>query len=141
MAKKRDIQLGKFNITEAGCELVARITFSLKLFEGDIAVEHVAGIDLSMGKDKLLTLALSTIVIDLQKILRGFDSHAKVREFLGKTLMLSDIYPGKTGRVSVARDMSPDEIRAKCKNDPDFRKALMAELAEMEDEDAAVNAA
>ena len=134
MAKKREVTIGKFNITEQGCELQARVGFSLKMFDGDQPIEHVMGIDMSMTKDQLIHLAISTIVIDAQKIMRGLESHAKVREFTGKILGYKDIYPG-VRRVSVTKDMSPADIRAKAKSDPAFRKSLMDELMALEDED------
>jgi hypothetical protein len=136
MAKKREVTIGKFNINEVGCELQARIGFSLKMFDGDTPVEHVAGIDFSMTKDQIVGLAIKSITIDLQKILRGLETHAKAREFTGKVLTYADVYPGVRRTVSISRDMSPADIRAKAKSDPDFRAKLMAELMELEDETA-----
>ena len=140
MAKKRIVEVGKFAVNDMGCELKAKVTFSLKMFEGDTPQEHVANIDLSIDKAKLIDLAMSTIVIDLQKRCRELENHGKVRDLTKNTLHKADIWPGKR-TVSVARDMTPEQIRAKAKSDPVFRKALMAELAEMEDEDMASNAA
>lgn len=137
MAKKREVTLGKFSVNEQGCELQARIGFSLKMFEDDASVEHVAGIDFSMTKSQLIDLAVKSITIDLQKILRGLGTHAKAREFCGQVLGYKDVYPGVRRVVSVTKDMSPAEVKARCKNDPAYRAALMAELEAMEDEDMA----
>ena len=133
MAKKREISISKFNVTDAGCELKAKATFSLKMFEGDVAQEHVANFDLSMTKERLVALAMNTVVIDLQKHCRTLETHAKVRALTANVLGMKDIYPGR-GAITVKRDMSPEEIVAKAKSDPKYRAELMAHLAVMQDE-------
>ena len=138
MAKKRVVEISKFNVTEAGAEIKAKVTFGLKLFEGDDAQEHTANFDLSLSKAKLIDLAMSTVVIDFQKICRATGAHSKVRDLTKQSVGSSVIWPGKR-TVSVTKDMSPEQIREKAKKDPEFRKALMAELMEMEDEDTIAN--
>lgn len=133
MAKKREITIGKFNVTDAGCELKAKATFSLKMFEGDTAQEHVANFDLSMTKERLVALAMNTIVIDLQKHCRTLETHAKVRDLTRSVLGMKDVYPGR-GVVVSKRDLTPEEIAAKAKADPKYRAELMAQLAAMQDE-------
>lgn len=133
MAKKREITISKFNVTDAGCELKAKATFSLKMFEGDVAQEHVANFDLSMTKERLVSLAMNTVVIDLQKHCRTLEKHSKVRELTANVLGMKDVYPGR-GAVTVRREMSPAEIVEKAKNDPAYRAVLMAQLAAMQDE-------
>jgi hypothetical protein len=132
MAKKRIVEVGKFAVNEQGAEIKAKVTFSLKMFEGDVAQEHVANFDLSVSKAKMIDLAMSTIVIDLQKRCRELETHAKVRDFTKNTLHSADIWPGKR-TVSVTKDMTPEQIRAKAFADPKFRAELMAELMEMQD--------
>lgn len=133
MAKKREITISKFNVTDAGCELKAKATFSLKMFEGDGAQEHVANFDLSMTKERLVALAMNTVVIDLQKHCRTLEQHSKVRELTKNVLGMKDVYPGR-GTVVMKREMTPEEIIAKAKNDPIYRKALMDQMAAMQDE-------
>lgn len=133
MAKKREITISKFNVTDAGCELKAKATFSLKMFEGDGAQEHVANFDLSMTKERLVALAMNTVVIDLQKHCRTLEQHSKVRELTRNVLGMKDVYPGR-GTVVMKREMTPEEIIAKAKNDPIYRKALMDQMAAMQDE-------
>ena len=136
MAKKRVVEISKFNVTEQGAEIKAKVTFGLKLFEGDDAQEHVANFDLSLSKAKLIDLAMSTVVIDFQKICRATGAHSKVRDLTRQSIGSSVIWPGRR-TVSVTRDMTPEQITAKCKVDKDFRKALMKELEEMEDNETA----
>ena len=59
------------------------------------------------------------------------ESTAKSKYPRDKELKYEDVFPGK--RRTVTKDMSPSEIREKCKSDPTFRAALMAELMEMGD--------
>jgi hypothetical protein len=142
MAKKREVAISNMKVVGDGVELAARITFGLSMFKGDPSVEHVMSINFSMKLTQLVMLAIKSIVIDAQKYMRDtLQTHAKVREWTGRELGYTDVYPGvRAARVSVARDMTPDEIRVKCKTDKAFRTALMAELAEMEDEDVALAA-
>jgi hypothetical protein len=138
MAKKREVTISSMKVTEQGCELKAKVGFALKMFEGDAPIDHVMNIDFSMTLVQLVMLALKSIVIDAQKIMRTLGSHAKVFTFTENTLGYGDVYPAtRATRVSVARDMTPGEIKTRCKTDGAFRKALMAELMEMEDEETA----
>jgi hypothetical protein len=132
MAKKRDITISTMRVTDAGCELKAKVGFALKLFEGDTAIDHVMNIDFSMTLVQLIMLALKSIVVDAQKIMRGLGSHSKVFTMTEKTLSYADIYTSEK-RVSVKADMTPEQIRAKAVSDPKFRAELMAELMEMQD--------
>jgi hypothetical protein len=128
MAKKREINVASFNMTDAGVELKAKVTFSLKLFEGDVAQEHVANMDLSMSKDAAIKAIMSSEVIDFQKVCRATGDHAKVRALTAKTIGYKDIHP--EGRTVVKREMSEADIIAKAKNDPVFRAAILAGLGQ-----------
>jgi hypothetical protein len=141
MAKKRDITISNLKVTDKGCELAAKIGFALKMDNSDVAVDHVMNINFSMTLMQLVMIALKGIVIDAQKIMRVMGTHAKVRTWTGNVLGYSDVYPStRAVRVSVARDMTPEEIRGRCKTDKAFRASLMAELEAMEDEDTAERA-
>lgn len=137
MAKKQDVTVTRFNMVGDGVELAARIVFGLSLFKGDESIEHVANIDFSMTKAQLVSLVIKSIVIAIQKIGRDVcESHAKMRIFTGNTLSYLDVFPGtRRAAVSVARDMTPSEIRERAKNDAKFRADLMAELMAMEDDE------
>ena len=138
MAKKREITISKFNVTDVGCELKAKATFSLKMFEGDVAQEHVANFDLSMTKERLVALAMNTVVIDLQKHCRTLETHAKVRALTANVLGMKDIYPGR-GKIVVKRELTEAEKEAlvlkaleKAKTDPAYKAMLLKELDEVE---------
>ena len=132
MAKKREITISKFNVTDAGCELKAKATFSLKMFEGDGAQEHVANFDLSITKERLVALAMNTVVIDLQKHCRTLEQHSKVRELTKNVLGMKDVYPGRE-TVTHVREMSLEDIEKKALSDPEYRKALIARLERVQD--------
>lgn len=58
----------------------------------------------------------------------------EARETAGaKTIDFMDVYT-KT-RTTKVREMTPQEVRAKAKSDPEYRKKLMLELMELEDEE------
>jgi hypothetical protein len=132
MAKKRDITISNLNVTKEGCELSAKIGLSLKLFEGDTAMDHVLNINMSMTLTQLVMLALKSIVIDAQKIMRTLGSHAKVYTWTDTVKTYADIYAAER-KVSIKADMTPEQIRTKAFADPKFRAELMAELMEMQD--------
>jgi hypothetical protein len=132
MAKKRDITISNMRVTDSGCELVAKIGLSLKLYEGDVATDHVMNINMSMTLTQLIMLALKSIVIDAQKIMRSLGTHAKVYTWTETPKTYADIYAAER-KVSVKADMTPEQIRVKAFADPKFRAELMAELMEMQD--------
>ena len=136
MAKKREVSVTRFNVNEQGAELKAKAKFSLKLFEGDEAQEHVVNYDLSMTRAKVIDLVMSTLVIDTQKIMRTMDSHGKVRTWTSTEKVMADIYPGRKDR----EPESPEKAAAKALDyaqaDKELRKAMLAELLKMDEEDA-----
>jgi len=90
-------------------------------------------LDLLLPKGKLEALAANTVVIDVQKILRGLGDHSKVRAWTATPVTYDRAYPGR-GVIVQKREMTPEEIAAKAKADPAYRARLMAELAAMQDE-------
>lgn len=133
MAKKRNIIVSLFKHTAEGSQIKARVDFSLKLFEGDVSQEHTMNLDLLLPKGKLEALAANTVVIDVQKRLRELGDHAKVRAWTSSPVTYDRAYPGR-GAITVKREMTPEEIREKAKNDPVYRAKLMAELMGLQDE-------
>ena len=133
MAKKRNIIISLFKHTAEGSQIKARVDFSLKLFEGDVSQEHTMNLDLLLPKGKLEALAANTVVIDVQKRLRELGDHVKVRAWTAAPVTYDRAYPGRGG-VTVKRDMTPEEIALKAKNDPKYRAELMAQLMAMQDE-------
>lgn len=125
MAKKREISGVKFNMNEKGVELAFKAGFSLSLFKGDDAQDHVANFNLSMTQQDAVELMVSTLVIDLQKTMRAAGSHAKAREITKDVISWSKLYPGT--RV-MKREMSMAEIAEKAKTDPAYRAELLKAL-------------
>jgi hypothetical protein len=111
MAKKQNITVHSCNVTDAGMELRFKAEFTTSLFKGDTPIPHIMNADLSFTDAEWKKILIKGIVIDEQKWERALNSHAKIRERLGKTLTKADIYPGV--RVShVNREMTDDELMA-----------------------------
>ena len=137
MAKKRDITISTLKCVNDQLQIVARVNHSCKMDDTDTPQDHTTNFDLLVSLKDFVAKTFSTLVIDWQKIGRTSGSHAKMRILEAEPVTWPILYPGvRAVRVSIARDMTPDEIRAKCKSDKAFRSALMAELEAMEDEDA-----
>jgi hypothetical protein len=126
MAKKRIITGAAFKSNDQGAELKFKAGFTLKLDNTDAGQEHVANFDLSMKPADVIDLMVSTLVIDLQKVLRAKGSHAAAREFTKDAITWGRLYPGHT--VTIKKEMSMAEIAEKAKTDPAYRAELLKAL-------------
>lgn len=117
--------------------LYANVDFSVT-HDGDvgpdgkgISTDHTARFEMEMKHTTLLKLALKQIIVHLQnKILRKMTADM-ARKWLREhnPIKFDDVYSGR--RTVVKKEMTPDEVRERCKNDPVFREEFLKSIGAM----------